>query len=234
MLWQPSHGRPVVAGKTGIDPAWYTPAREVFNEFPSEECLLLMSRWEIDSVLDGRRGDPVDAGGLPPGLVLRGRQVEGAGSRDWRLYDTVPPSPVWGPEPEPGPGEWRPLEPADDAGEPATDGTLATAAQIEGEGGLELRVPGEGTLTALELDYGAGRFSRVPADLKVLGRVGDVWEDLTEARPRHLRARAADQLLRRHSARLVVPLEASRARRVRLVSPRAPWDLPEVRARVVP
>ena len=57
MLWQPSHGRPIVAGRTGLDPAWYSPARQVFNEFPSEESLRLLRSWGIDSVLDARPGD---------------------------------------------------------------------------------------------------------------------------------------------------------------------------------
>jgi hypothetical protein len=233
MLWQPSHGRPIVAGKTGIDPAWYMPAREVFNECPSEECLLLMERWGIDSVLDGRRNLGLGGGRWPEGLVARGRQLARDGSREWRLYDAVSSRP-WSPEPDPGPGQWRRPVPGE-AWVAAADGSLATAAEVGAVAGLELRVPGEGRVTALELDYGVGRFSRVPARLKVLGRKGDAWEELSaEEDARHLRARAADQLVRHRSARLVVPLNATHARELRLVSPTVPWDLPEVRVRVLP
>jgi hypothetical protein len=235
MLWQPSHGRAIVAGKTGIDPAWYTPARGVFDEFPSDECLLLMERWGIDSVLDGRRLSVPDEGGLPEGLVFRGRREAADGSREWRLYDVTSSSRAWRAEPEPGPGEWRQPEAANERAAGATDGSLATAAEVTDEEALELRLPEGGTVTALELDYGAGRFSRVPAGLQVLGRGEGAWEDLTvETGRRDLRARAADQLVRRRSARLVVPVRPSPARELRLVSPDVPWDLPEVRVRVVP
>jgi hypothetical protein len=235
MLWQPSHGRPIVAGKTGIDPAWYTPARAVFNEFPSDECLLLMQRWGIDSVLDGRRPSVPDGSELPEGLVFRGRREAADGSREWRLYDVTASSRTWGPEPEPGPGEWRRPEAGQEWAAGAMDGSLATAAEATDGEGLELRLPQGGTVTALELDYGAGRFSRVPAGLQVLGRVEGTWEDLTaETGSRDLRARAADQLVRQRSARLVVPVRPSPARELRLVSPTVPWDLPEVRVRVVP
>jgi hypothetical protein len=235
MLWQPSHGRPIVAGKTGIDPAWYTPARAVFNEFPSDECLLLMERWGIDSVLDGRRPSVPDGSERPEGLVFRGRREAADGSREWRLYDVTASSRTWGPEPEPGPGEWRRPEAGEEWSTGAMDGSLATAAEVTDGEGLELRLPRGGTVTALELDYGAGRFSRVPAGLQVLGRVEGTWEDLTaETGSRDLRARAADQLVRQRSARLVVPVRPSPARELRLVSPTVPWDLPEVRVRVVP
>jgi hypothetical protein len=240
MLWQPSHGRPIVAGKTGIDPGWYTPAREVFNEFPSEESALLMRTWGVDSVLDHRReGAPLEGQRLPEGVILRGRETERGGKREWRLYDTLPlgSSPALDPEPSPGPGAWRHPEPApgDAAAAAATDGSLDTSGEVAGEEGLELRAPDGGTVTALELDYGPGRFNRVPPDLSVLGLVDGAWEDLTaESRASFLRARAADQLLKRQSARLVVTLQPSSARRLRLVSSRVPWDLPEVRVRVRP
>ena len=240
MLWQPSHGRPVVAGKTGIDPGWYTPARDVFNEFPSEESVRLMRAWGLDSVLDRRREvAPLDGDTLPAGVVLRGRQNEQGGQREWRLFDLVPldPTPTLAPEPAPGPGTWRQPEAAagDAAASLATDASLDTAGEITSPKGLELRIPDGGTVAALELDYGPGRFNRVPPQLSVLGLVDGAWEDLTlPASGVLLRARAADQLLRRQSARLVVTLQPSSARRLRLVSSRVPWDLPEVRVRLRP
>lgn len=237
MLWQPAHGRPIVGGKTGIDPGWYTPAREVFNEFPSEESVRLMRSWRLDSVLDPREGVP--EGPLPDGVVLRGRQEERGGAREWRLFDLVPlePSAALPPEPEPGPGTWLRPEAAtgDTAAARATDGSVDTAAEVASPKGLELQVPGTAAAVAVELDYGAGRFNRVPPQLSVLGLVNGEWTDLT--RPPGgalLRARAADQLLWRQSARLVMALRPSAARRLRLVSSRVPWDLPEVRVRVRP
>ena len=62
---------PIVAGQTGLDPGWYSPARQVFNEFPSEESLLLLRAWGIDSVLDARAGDEPS---WPEGVLLRGRR----------------------------------------------------------------------------------------------------------------------------------------------------------------
>jgi len=240
MLWQPSHGRPVVAGKTGIDPGWYTPAREVFNEFPSEESVLLLRTWGLDSVLDRRReAAPLDGDTLRAGVVLRGRQNERGGQREWRLFDLTPldPMPTLPPEPAPGPGTWRQPEAAagDVAAVSAMDASLDTAGEVTRPEGLELWIPDGGSVTAVELDYGPGRFNRVPPRLRVLGLVDGVWEDLT--RPPSgalLRARAADLLLRRQSARLVVTLQPRPARRLRLVSSRVPWDLPEVRVRVRP
>ena len=238
MLWQPSHGRPIVAGKTGIDPGWYTPARDVFNEFPAEESLLLMDAWGLDTVLDhrSRPGDPVPA--LPEGLVLRGREV-GANERwEWRLFDLVPglARPTLGPEPPAGPGTWQTPSPpsGDDAAARATDGSPDTAAEVVDQEGLLLTLP-EGVAAAVEIDYGAGRFSRVPPQLRVLGFVDGEWQDLTdEGSGTFLRARAAHQLLRRQSARLVVTLRPSEARQLRLVSTGVPWDAPEVRVRVAP
>ncbi len=240
MLWQPSHGRPIVAGKTGIDPGWYTPAREVFNEFPSEESVRLMRTWGLDSVLDRRRdAAPLDGDTLPPGVVLRGRQDERGRRREWRLFDLVPldPSPTLAPETPPGPGTWRRPEAgtADAAAALATDGSPDTAGEVTTPDGLELRLLDGGAAVALELDYGPGRFNRVPPQLSVLGLVDGMWKDLTQPPSGALlRARAANQLLRRQSAQLVLTLQPSSTQRLRLVSSRVPWDLPEVRVRVRP
>ncbi|MCG6928197.1 MAG: hypothetical protein LJF30_23175 [Acidobacteria bacterium] len=238
MLWQPSHGRPIVAGKTGIDPGWYTPAREVFNEFPSDESVRLMRTWGLDSVLDHRPdAAPLDGATLPEGVVPRGRQRDRGGRREWRLYDVLGSSPALTPEPTPGPGTWRRPGGAtgDAAAPPATDGSPSTAGEITSPDGLELRAPDEGIVVALELDYGPGRFNRVPPQLSVLGLVDGEWTNLTmPPSGTLLRARAAEQLLRHQSARLVITLQPSAARRLRLLSSRVPWDLPEVRVRVRP
>ena len=229
MLWQPSHGRPVVAGRTGLDPAWYFPARQVFNEFPSEESLLLLRSWGIDSVLDARAGDEPS---WPEGVVLRGRRAGSEG--EWRLLDVLPRSDQdrLGPEPSPGAGTWeRPEAPEGGAAALAVDGSVETAGENDRPEGLALVAPGN--VSAVELDYGFGRFGRVPPGLRVLGLVGDEWVDLTEEPTgAHLRARAANQLLRQRTARLVVRLRPGRVSKLRLVSTDLPWDLPEVRVRV--
>jgi hypothetical protein len=228
MLWQPSHGRPVVAGRTGLDPAWYSPARRVFNEFPSEESLLLLRSWGIDSVLDARPGDEP---AWPEGVLLRGRRMKGAG--EWRLLDVLPGNDRerLGDEPSPDAGAWERPSAVDADGARAVDGSSDSAAEILHPEGIRLQAPG--TVSAVELDYGLGRFGRVPSSLRVLGLVGDEWLDLTEEPTgAHLRARAANQLLRKRTARLVVRLRPGRVSSLRLVSADVPWDLPEVRVRV--
>jgi hypothetical protein len=117
----------------------------------------------------------------------------------------------------------------------ASDGSLDTALEVNGPAGLVVATPPGFVPRALELDYGSGRFSRVPASLRVLGREAADWVDLTEEPSgRHLRARAADQLLRLRSARLVVRLRPGPARELRLVADAEVWDLPELRLRVAP
>jgi hypothetical protein len=231
MLWQPSHGRPIVAGRTGLDPAWYSPARQVFNEFPSEESLLLLRAWGIDSVLDVRAGNEPS---WPEGVLLRGRRRAPGTEGEWRLLDVLPGSDQdrLGPEPSPDTGAWeRPEAPDAGAAALAVDGSVETAGEITRPEGLVLVAPGD--VSAVELDYGLGRFGRVPSSLRVLGLVGDEWLDLTEEPTgAHLRARAANQLLRQRTARLVVRLRPDRASKLRLVSADVPWDLPEVRVRV--
>ena len=231
MLWQPSHGRPIAAGRTGLDPAWYAPARQVWNEFPSEESLLLLRTWGIDSVLDARGGAEPS---WPKGVLLRGRRTDPERQTVWRLLDLLPGDDRdrLGPEPSPDAGAWeRPEAPDGGAAAPAVDGSVETAGEITGTEGLALVAPGD--VSAVELDYGRGRFGRVPSSLRVLGLVGDEWLDLTE-KPTgdHLRARAANQLLTQRAARLVVRLRPGRVSKLRLVSDDVPWDLPEVRVRV--
>ena len=256
MLWQPSHGRPIVAGRTGIEPGWYVPAQQVFSSFPSQESLLLARAWAIDTVLDTRAGEAPE-GGWPAGVVLRAERAAQAGRRTdatWRLFDLLPvstaargtqPSASIEEEPPPGPGEWRRPAAAWAGGEApcngdevsaaaACDGRTETAAEIDGQGALELVVPAGASLGALEIDYGHGVFNRVPGALRVSGLERGAWRDLgAEPVATWLRARVAHQLLRQQQARVVIPLAASRSSRIRLSSPDAPWDAPEIRLRLI-
>jgi hypothetical protein len=82
----------------------------------------------------------------------------------------------------------------------------------------------------VELDYGTGRFSRVPQQLQILTLVAGEWRDVTQPPTGALlRARAADQLMKHRRARLVITLRTNSARQLRLVSGGAAWDLPELR-----
>jgi hypothetical protein len=236
MLWQPSHGRPIVAGKTGLDPAWYTPAFHVLGEFPSEESLWLLRAWDIGTVLDGRGGaEPV----WPSGVELRGRAEGPRG--EWRLLDLAPGGEGAErlAEPELGDGSWQAAVvvggPAPPSATLASDGSLDTAIEAIEPAGLVVATPSGFLPLAIELDYGSGRFSRVPASLRVLGRDGGDWSELTDAATgRHLRARAAYQLMRLRSARLVIRLRPGPARELKLVADAGPWDLPELRLRLEP
>jgi hypothetical protein len=238
MLWQPEHGRPVVAGKVSLDPGWYTPAAEVFGEFPSEESVLLLRAWGVDAVLDGRPDawrEPLPPT-LPEGLVLRAQRERPEGP--WRLFDVLPRgAKELPPEPEPGGGEWYTPVASATPGAPAAalaaDGSLETAAEIEGPDGLVVALPGPAAVTAVELDYGPGRFGRVPKHLNVQGLVEGEWKDLTLGPGSALlRARAADQLLKRRSARLVIALRPSPVLQLRLVSSGGAWELPELWLRI--
>jgi hypothetical protein len=237
MLWQPAHGRPIVAGRTGIEPGWYYPAQQVFEEFPSEESLRLARAWRVDTVLDTR---PLAAREWPAGVLLRAQTQATAGRNSeatWRLFDLPASATPFGieEEPAPGPGAWeRPSPPAGDlAAAFACDGSTYTAAEVTSPEGLALTRASGGVLTAIELDYGHGQFNRVPKQLHVLGLDGEVWRELAGgSADRFLRARAANLLLTSQVARLVVPLSPSHVSQLRLVSADVPWDLPEVRFRV--
>jgi hypothetical protein len=236
MLWQPAHGRPIVAGRTGIDPAWYAPAWHVLNGFPSRESLLLLRAWGIDSVLDARGGkEPA----WPEGVELRGRVA--TGEEEWRLLDVLPSGDAEGRlgEPPVPDGTWERPSPAGPAEKEvatlATDGSLDTSGEVVSPDGLLVALPGDGIPLAVEIDYGSGRFGRIPSRLRVLGRKDAEWRDLTEPPTgEFLRARAADQLLRLRQARLVVRLLPSHVDELRLVAPEPPWDAPELRVRVAP
>jgi hypothetical protein len=236
MLWQPEHGRPIVAGKGGLDPAWYTPAGEVFELFPSEESVLLLRAWDITTVLDARPDAwraPLPAG-LTEGLVLRAQLDRPEGPV--RLFDVLPPGlPGRLAEPALGAGRWLSPDAAATAPahRPAVDGSLETAASFEAGEGPVFVVPEAATASALELDYGTGRFSRVPRLLQVQARVEGRWTDVTrEPAGWLLRARAADQLMRTRRARLVITLQPHAAGALRLVAGADAWDLPELRVLV--
>lgn len=236
MLWQPRHGRPIVAGKVSLDPAWYTPAGEVFERFPSQESVLLLRAWGVTSVLDARPDawrEPLPAR-LPDGLVLRAEHDRSEGPA--RLFDVVlEASPLALSEPEPGEGRWQSPDAAATAPShrPAVDGSLDTAASIEAGDAPVFVVPAGAAASALELDYGSGRLSRVPRALQVQARVEGRWTDVTrEPAGSLLRARAADQLMRTRRARLVIALRPHAAGPLRLVAGKDAWDLPELRVLV--
>jgi hypothetical protein len=232
MLWQPAHGRPVVAGRTGIEPAWYHPAQQVFGEFPSEECLRLLRSWRIDTVLDTREVETPQVDGIAQRAELKapaGRRSDAT----WRVIDVVAGAALPA-EPEPGPGEWRTPTAAVPASALAVDGSAETAAELDaGAVGVEVELPPGASVGALELLY-RGRFVRVPRELRISAQSSDgEWREVATDGAVFLRARAADLQLRKQGARLVVPIAVSGARRLRLASAGEPWDLPELRIRVV-
>jgi len=233
MLWQPLHGRPIVAGKGGLDPAWYTPAGQVFEQFPSQESVLLLRAWGITSVLDARPDswrEPLPSR-LPDGLVLRAEHNLADGSA--RLFDVVlGAEPLTLAEPITGAGRWQSPDAA--AAAPAhrraVDGSLDTAAAFEGAEAPIFVVSAGATASALVLDYGSGRFSRVPARLKVETLTDGQWTDVTLAETGlRLQARAADQLMRSRRARLVIALRTPTHGPLRLAAAGETWDLPELR-----
>ncbi len=231
MLWQPEHGRPIVAGKVSLDPAWYTPAGEVFELFPSEESVRLVRAWGITSILDARPDAWREAlpPRLPEGLLLRSEFDRPEGPA--RLFEVaLSGAPGALAEPATGAGAWRTPEAVSPAARLASDGSFDSAATVEGPEDLLLVPPLGARVSAIELDYGPGRFSRVPPRLRVLAREADVWSDVAlEASGERLRARAADQLLRTRRARLVIALRPYAGGPLRLVADAGPWDLPEVR-----
>lgn len=237
MLWQPRHGRPIVAGKVSLDPAWYTPAGEVFESFPSRESVLLLQAWGITSVLDARpdawREPPPAA--LPEGLLLRAEAPRREGAV--RLFETAGPGAAVSALCEPGAGPGRWVSPAAgavaEAQRAAADGSLETAAAVEPAERPVFVVPEGARATAVLLDYGAGRLNRVPRRLSVEVLTAGNWRDVTrEPTGDLLRARAADQLMKQRSARLVIALREPASGALRLVAEEGVWDLPELRLRV--
>ncbi len=233
MLWQPRHGRPIVAGKVSLDPAWYTPAGEVFERFPSEESVLLLRAWRITSVLDARPDVWREAlpARLPDGLVLRAEHDRALGAA--RLFDVVlAAAPEALAEPALGAGRWQSPDAAATAPAQrlAVDGSLDTAAAFAAADAPIFVVPAGAAAGALELDYGSGRFSRVPPRLLVETLADGQWSDVTSGDTgSRLQARAAAQLMRSRRARLVIALRAPAPGPLRLSAGGAAWDLPELR-----
>ncbi len=233
MLWQPRHGRPIVAGKVSLDPAWYTPAGAVFERFPSEESVLLLRSWGVTSVLDARPDAWREAlpARLPDGLVLRGEHARPEGAV--RLFDvTLGAAPLALAEPAADGGGWQEADgkATAPAHRPAVDGSLDTAAAFEAGDAPVFVAAGGAAARAVALDYGSGRFSRVPSRLAVQALRDGRWIDLTrEATGERLQARAADQLLRSRRAHLVIGLRAPTRGALRLVADGEAWDLPELR-----
>ena len=182
MLWQPRHGRPIVAGKVSLDPAWYTPAGEVFERFPSEESVLLLRAWGITSVLDARpdvwrQALPAQ---LQDGLLLRAEQPRAEGAV--RLFEVVlrrrrsaSPSPCPAREAGRGPTRRRPHPPS------AWRSTARSTRRRRSKARTPRSscCPLAAAASALQLDYGAGRFSRVPVRLQVQALVDGRWRDVT-------------------------------------------------------
>ena len=240
MYWQPSHGRPVVSGYTGFGPGWYRSARDCFNSFPSPESLFLIRAWNIDTVLIGEgcpglgpaiRADP--ARGLPRGVVFRGRRG------NWMLFD-IRPGRTQLPHVSPPDGELAWTAPLHASEEDSSSGTfslasdgsvsVADAAIVTDPQGIGFRVPDGNKLRAVELDYGRGGLFIVPLRVRVMGLVRGRWRDLTvNPSGRFLRARAADLLMRRAPAKLIVHVRASEATGFRLAASNRRWHLPELR-----
>jgi hypothetical protein len=204
MLWQPRHGRPIVAGKVSLDPAWYTPAGSVFGRFPSEESASLLRAWGVTSVLDARPDawrEPLPRP-LPEGLALRSEHALAEGPV--RLFDLVPGTAASTlAEPATGGGRWESPDAA--AAAPAhrraLDGSPHTSAALETAEAPIFVASGGALTSALALDYGTGRFSRVPSRLEVETLIEGRWTDVTLADTGSwLQARAADQLMRTEPA----------------------------------
>jgi len=150
-----------------------------------------------------------------------------------RLFDVVlGAEPLTLAEPATDAGRWQSPDAA--AAAPAhrraLDGSLDTAALFEGAEAPIFVVPAGATASALVLDYGSGRFSRVPASLKVETLTDGQWTDVTLAQTgSRLQARAADQLMRSRRARLVIALRTPTRGPLRLAAAGEAWDLPELR-----
>ncbi|HUX08696.1 MAG TPA: hypothetical protein VMX35_15455 [Acidobacteriota bacterium] len=230
MLWQREHGRPIVAGVNSLAPPWFEHAREVFNSFPSRESIWLLRRWNVGSVLAGssllsgkdaptRDSDLVQVG-IRDGMVLFDiKPVEGgAVFDDEELTGTL----TW-------------TIPIVDSAELSTqlgDGVTFHKRAVALKAGetLMFRVDSGQRLAAVMIDYGYALAARIPSSLKIFAESGGEWRDITKGRSgTHLRARAADLLLNRKPARLVVQVKPSRATKFRIRGYRDIWHLPELR-----
>lgn len=230
MYWQPQHGRKIADGCTGFMPAWRAPARFIYNRFPSAQCLALLRKWNIDSVLAEPAHD-VDDSSLPAGVLLRGTM------NGWRLYDLdfeqLPGlEHTWIPEDsrEVMPTIYR---------ENLIDQTRTNLLTDE-DTGFKSKVTlarkqwmlfhSEGPIEGIVLDFGYGAFFRIPGEVVVEARVGDQWRRVDIPRgSRFIGARCADLLMNSQFARIYIPLRETNATVFRLRGKRDRWDLPELR-----
>jgi len=232
MIWQRKHGRPIVDGVNSQAPPWFGHARDVFNSFPSRECLWLIRRWNIDSALVRSPFEGLEEALSPSmeGIVPRGRHgawtlfdIESEGDiidfRDYELAESLPWEP---PKVDLDPDEQRLL----------TDERtfVSKAVLLEDNAGLGFEIEAGGILKAVLIDYGYALGAKIPSRIEVQGYRSGRWRNLTFKRTgSYLRARAADLLLRRKPARLVIVVRPSGATRFRLKADKRTWHLPEMR-----
>ncbi len=233
MLWQREHGRPIVAGVNSLAPPWFGHAREVFNSFPSRESIWLLRRWNIDSVLarssflKGR--EAATTGGEPAHAGSRGGM---------QLFDVKPTAGgmVFDDEELAGSLSWSmPVVEQPDIAAKLGDGVTFHRRSLQLKAGevLEFSLESGQRLDAVMVDYGYALGARIPSSLKILADVDGEWRDVTKGRSGgYLRARAADLLLNRKPARLVVQVRPSRATKFRIRGYRDIWHLPELRVYV--
>lgn len=232
MLWQRQHKRPIVDGLTSQAPPWYLHANEVFNTFPSLECLWLMNKWNIDSALieepfEGWRNRMLQTEKY---LIPRG-EIEG-----WVLFD---------------------IEQAEDSGLTEIDGLAEslvwivpqTAAgqqeqdllsdgstfylrgiRMEAARALTFEIDKGQLLRAVMIDYGYAFAAHIPSRIEIQAFLGGHWRDVVSRRSgRFLRARAADLLMRRKPAKLVMTIKPTEASKFRIAAKRDVWHIPELR-----
>jgi hypothetical protein len=232
MAWQREHGRPIVAGLNSQAPPYYEHARGVFNGFPSRECLWLMSRWNVDTVLENVNPKDSERSGLklPKGVILRD-SLDG-----WLLFDVVNYQPAEDFESDKSADtlSWSlPEVTADDeAARLAGDGSTfyLNSAELDSHTSLDFQIETGRCLTAVMIDYGYALKALIPSSIEVQGYVDGRWEDLTSGNSgSFLRARAADLLLRRKFVRLVIEAKPSQATLFRLRAPRNKWHVAELR-----
>jgi hypothetical protein len=218
---------------TSQAPPWFRHAREVFNTFPSDECLWLMRRWQIDSVLIGEPFREIETAALSrDDGILRGVL------QDWKLYDIKSKSVAEIAADDLSETiEWETPTTAPNRQALLGDGATyyAKAITLDADENLEFEIRKNRTLTAINIDYGYGFNARIPSRIEVEGLINGRWENVVSHRSgRFLRARAADLLLRRKPARLVITVKPVRATRFRLGAERKSWHIPELRVSVNP
>lgn len=231
MGWQHEHGRPIVTGYTGVSPAWYQYARLVFMRFPSRGSLWLMKKWNVDTVLLPDQDDEVDQRlqQYSEALIPRGK------SEGYRLFDLSFDmiDDELGGEVSAGELLWKvpELDGFPESRHLIGDGiaTPGSSLRITGDDRLTFGIDDSLTLRAVEIDYGYGIGTHVPAAVKVLGLIDGEWKTLNVKHSgRYLHARAADLLMRSQFARIRINLKRNRATRFRIVASDKTFLLPEL------